>query len=357
MIHKALRHGSLVILAASGLAHAHNSDVAYSQNNLPSQHQVSGYLAKDHPILFNADLLIGRIQGSPTNYGQRYTDDGSDNITQETFDFPNGTHVGFRFGLGIGLRNDVNLSVQWTRISDNNHESRSFAAVGLARTFNVQMPYNVDDSAYVLSDAAKLTAFQDQKYQTVDLLVQTAAWMLNSNTRFQPFGGIRYLEYTRDLCSKLLNTNTDEFANATSHFRIRSTGVLIGTDIKYLFSKHFFFFSNFTFGIVGGYHKRDYSAESDLNAAVTSTWKFHERFRLSFDPMYELRFGFAFETLINKQWILSIRVSYELASLIQTSAQSINPFGSLSSAGPVFPLRTNDVVKTQLFLVGFTVGF
>jgi len=152
------------------------------------------------------------------------------------------------------------------------------------------------------------------------------------------------------------------FEETSIHFKICATGVLMGTDIKYIFSKHFFFFSNLTAGILGGYHKRNFNlALVDDSGNTTEILKRNERFNLSFDPMFELRLGFAFETLINNQWILSIRVAYELASIIQTSAKAINPNRPLTSTGiltgPTFPLRTNDVIKTQFFLVGFTVGF
>ncbi|NGX31483.1 MAG: hypothetical protein K940chlam8_00853 [Chlamydiae bacterium] len=349
MIQKILKNVALIASAASSLAYA-QSDIAYSQNNLPSQHMGKGYVWDNYPILFNADLLIGQIQGSPTNYGQR--SGFLQNRIGDTFDFPNGTYVGFRFGLGIGLRNDVNVSIQWTRISGDKHEDRSFAQSTTTITTLLQF------GSLPTNEAVKLTARQDQKYQTLDLLAQTAAWMLNSNIRFQPFGGIRYLEYTRDLDSKMIETAQDDtFSETNSHFRIRSTGVLIGTDLKYIFSNHFFFFSNLTAGILSGYHKRSYNQKIVAAGQVTFSGKRQERYRLSFDPMYELRLGFAFETLINKQWLLSIHIAYELASMIQTSAAAINPYGSLTIMSPAFPLRTNDVVKTQFFLVGFTVGF
>jgi hypothetical protein len=361
MILKTLRKFSLVIIfAASGLAHAKSkSDIAYSQNNPPLQSKVKGYISKDHPILVNADLLIGLVQGSPTNYAQRVEVVG-DETTINTYKFNDRVRAGFRVGLGVGLNNVANLSAQWTRITNNEAETREFAAGASTQTINVQMPAFVGAVGTTVSNSAsKIASFQKQKYQTADVLVQTASWMMNSNFRFQPFGGFRYLEYTRKLSSRVTNLSDDRFASAESNFRIRATGVLVGTDLKYLFAKDWHFFSNLTAAIVGGYHRRNYQAITSLDeeAENPSIYRFREKYSLSFDPMLEFRLGLAWETKINDQWMLSLRISYELASLIHTGAAAINPPGTLGTAAPVFPLRTNDVIKTQMFLIGFTVGF
>ena len=57
MIQKMLKNVALIASAASSLAYA-QGDVAYSQNNLPSQHTGKGYVWDNYPILFNADLDV-----------------------------------------------------------------------------------------------------------------------------------------------------------------------------------------------------------------------------------------------------------------------------------------------------------
>ncbi|NGX31485.1 MAG: hypothetical protein K940chlam8_00855 [Chlamydiae bacterium] len=346
----------LVSIAYLGFA----NQTTYSQNNPPSQHKTDPYLAKDHPILFNASLLVGEIMGSPTNYLHVFKQpNGTADSSVDTFDFPNQISAGFRFGLGVSLNNVGNLSVQWTWFQMSDSDKKTFSSF-LNQYIQVPLfPIGTSDNATgVSNDSATAFAYQKMRYQTLDLLFQTAAWMLSSNIRFQPFGGIRLLDFKRQMCAKVQRNTDGHFGNVSTHFKLRGTGVLLGTDIKYIFSKYFFFFSNVMVGILGGYETRDYNAFSDLDTTA-ATWKFHERFNMSFDPMYEVRVGLAFESLINKQWLLSIYVAYELASLIHTSAKSIEPSGSLdfNTFKPAFPIRTNDVIKTQFGVLGAMVAF
>ena len=346
-----IRAALLMAVATPGFVLGLGNELAYTQNNPPSQHAASGYLAKDHPILINADLLIGRIIGQPTNAFLKTISNGETKHT--TFDFDNEYRGGFRVGLGFGLRNDFNLSAQWTRMSNGNSESYQFTDANQGIT-DLQLPSGFNNITTFKGN--KVDAFSRQKlrYQTVDLILQTAAWMLDSNLRFQPFGGVRYLYFRRHLITKLQDkadpaqkTSTDAF------FRIRATGVFLGTDVKYIIAKHFHFYSNVLLAILSGSHTHHYSGQSSLIAGIQSEID-DEHFQISMSPQIELRFGFAWEHVFNNQWILSLRIGYELASLIQTSAPAITPGPTIADAGL---LRTNDVVKTQFVVVGFTLGF
>ncbi|NGX31486.1 MAG: hypothetical protein K940chlam8_00856 [Chlamydiae bacterium] len=349
----------LTSIACFGFA----NQITYSQNNPPSQHKTDPYLAKDHPILLNANLLVGEIIGTPTNYLQVSKDDGANNITIDTFDFPKQISAGFRFGLGVNLNNVGNLSVQWTWFQMSDNDKKTFGSFAGQVVQVPLFPQGTErEESSVLNNGATTFAYQKMRYQTLDLLFQTAAWMLSSNIRFQPFGGVRFFYFKRQMCAKVLDNTNGRYGNVSSHFKLRGSGVLFGTDIKYIFSKYFFFFSNVMVGILGGYETRDLCAFTNLDPqTLPKSWKFHERFNMSFDPMYEVRLGLAFESLINNQWLLSIYVAYELASLIHTSAKSIEPSGSLDAnvvnPEPAFPIRTNDVVKTQFGVLGAMVAF
>ncbi|NGX31488.1 MAG: hypothetical protein K940chlam8_00858 [Chlamydiae bacterium] len=346
-----IRAALLMTVATPGFVLGLGNELAYTQNNPPSQHTASGYLAKDHPILINADLLIGRIIGQPTNAFLKTISNGETKHT--TFDFDNEYRGGFRVGLGFGLRNDFNLSAQWTRMSNGNSEFYQFADANQTIT-DLQLPSGFQNTS--IKDH-KIDAFSRQKlrYQTVDLILQTAAWMLDSNLRFQPFGGVRYLYFRRHLTTKLedkVDIGNDTSTN--SFFRIRAIGVFLGTDVKYIIAKHFHFYSNVLLAILNGSQTRHYSGQSDITGAVIQSEINDEHFQISMNPQIELRFGFAWEHVFNNQWILSLRVGYELASLIHASAPAITPGPTVTDAGP---LRTNDVVKTQFIVVGFTLGF
>ncbi|NGX31487.1 MAG: hypothetical protein K940chlam8_00857 [Chlamydiae bacterium] len=353
----------LTSIACFGFA----NQTTYSQNNLPSQHKVKGYVVKNHPILFNANLLIGQISASPVNYLQTihtppfFAPNLFFDFTKTAF--PEKIDVGFRFGLGIGLDNHVNVSAQWTWFYTKDWAEKRFTAPTGGNLF-IQipiMPFDTPaDGASFENKNAIAKAHQALRYQTLDFLAQTASWMLSSNIRFQPFGGIRLFYFKRDLVATLIDVDENTSATINNHFKLRGSGVLIGTDIKYLFSKRFFFFSNVMAGILGGYETRDLSANTNLTGDPLEvyTFTFHERFHLSFDSMYEVRLGFAFETPIRKQGLLSFYLAYEFSSMVHTQAKAIVPVAPVSTFDEInTPIRTNDVIKTQFGVLGATIAF
>ena len=348
----------LVSIAYLGFA----NQTTYSQNNPPSQHKTDPYLAKDHPILFNASLLVGEIMGSPTNYLHVFKQPkGTTDSSIDTFDFPNQISAGFRFGLGVSLNNVGNLSVQWTWFQMSDNDKKTF---GSFTNQYIQVPLfpvgTADNVSGVFNDSVTAFAYQKMRYQTLDFLFQTAAWMLSSNIRFQPFGGIRLLDFKRDLVATLIDVDQNASATINNHFKLQGSGVLIGTDIKYLFSKRFFFFSNIMAGILGGYETCDLNANTNLTGDPLDvyTFTFHERFHLSFDPMYEVRLGFALEIPLYKQGLLSFYLAYEFSSMIHTQAKAIVPVAPVSTFDEInTPVRTNDVIKTQFGVLGATIAF
>jgi hypothetical protein len=332
-------------------AYAEEMELVYSQNNPPSQSTAHCYIAKDYPILINADLLTGYVFGQPTNAFLQTIATGLE-TSYRTFNFDSDLQAGFRAGFGFGLKNDFNLSSQYTRHSS--HKIKQFSLSNANQVITVlELPVGAFSSLPSGHDAT-LTLRRDVRYQTLDLLLQTAAWMLNSNLRFQPFGGLRYFHFTNKMETFTQDT-TDEsrFASTRNSIRIRSTGVLIGTDIKYMIAKHFHFYSNALVAILAGHQKRDYVGNTNLTLEGLS-FDEHERFPISMNPQVELRFGFAWEHVFSNQLLLSMRVGYELSSLIQTSAVAISPAPTIISQGP---LRSNNVIKTQLIVVGTTLGF
>jgi hypothetical protein len=333
------------------------SEVAYSHNNPPSQNKVSGYLLKNCPILINANLLIGRVQGTPANYAQFVQTPNMANpdiaTVINTYDFKNGIDVGFRAGLGIGCKNIINLSLQYTYFRNKASEGRDFVAASTVTLFNTQMTSHVG----LVDVPIRIESFQKQHYQTVDLLIQTATWSPTSCTRLQPFGGVRWLSYKRQLSSTVLNnSDASSFVNTTSNYKVNGTGVLLGTDIKWVFSTNFYFYSNLTAGILAGLHKTTY-ANLNTTGSTDVSIKHNEKYPLSFDPLLEMRFGFAYERIMRNCWLLSLYIAYEMSSFLHTSSLPINPAGALTLSAPVSPLRTNTLIKTQLGIIGIGFAF
>ena len=318
--------------------------IAYSQNNLPRQSQTKSTLSSDHPILVNVDLLWGRVTGQPAIA----SGSGVTGENQEFFDFQNKAKIGFRIGVGVGLRNRFNISLQYTWMQSGDNETRSLSSItsGTNRLYTLDFPIgnNNSETGLSTSDAATVKTDQNLKYQTFDLLVQTAAWMMASYLRFQPFGGLRYMNYKRDFCSSI--TVGDEVGRTDTRLKIHATGVLIGTDIKYIVNKYIHFFSNLTVGILAGNQSlRDSHSQSIAASPDSNTTK--NRIELNFCPLIELRFGIAWEHMFGDDVLLSLRLAYELASFLHNAALPFT-FGAPGS---------ETTVKTQAGVFGVTVAF
>ena len=329
--------------------------LAYTQNNPPSQHHFDANIKYNTPIMVNADLLLGYVISSqiPAYWYQKGTPGQTKEPEESYIHFNNKEKLGFRCGIGIGVQNRFNLSLQWMYLTGGNESPRQ--TFRLADSVNGYLMQNLQ-----LLNPAPINRGTDIDVKTdqflrlhhVDFVVQTAAWKAAEHVRFQPFGGVRYLGFKRS-CNTEFFLPSDEHQFAFAVLKLHATGVFFGTDVKYLLSKHFHFFSSGLVAILAGHQSRD-SKMSDTVAPNNVNTTIDEHFEIGLWPQYELHFGFAFDYAF-RAWLLSLRVGYELSSFLQAQITDSN------RASPVppnqQPLRVVDVIKHKAFIFGFTLGF
>ena len=273
---------SYTLLTFSLLSSLSFGDVfAYSQNNPPKQHCLKDNKIKEYLFLINADFILSKIIPTPVNAfsisqsavkqikdSPVFKDRGFEQPTyteqtNPTYAFRNKEKIGYRFGMGVSLKNLYNLSVQYTHLRSGNHHTFELPVANLS-TIPLNDLQNIYQFQTEPGDTFIFVPYSKQKMreQTLDLLLQTAHWM-QTRLRFQPLAGIRLQSFRRDLITnsnliKRISSQTKKFQNLNSKgkFRIKQMGAFLGCDVKYIFSRRFFLYSNFTTGLLAGRHQR-----------------------------------------------------------------------------------------------------
>jgi hypothetical protein len=336
---------------------AFSQQLSYSQNNPPKQHQFDANIQYNVPILMNADLLIGQVNSSqiPALLEQTGNPAVTDSSVKEVVvHFLNKEKIGMRLGIGIGIKNCFNLSVQWTYLRGGNSTQKTFGATdptaGLIIT-NLQI-LNTNYGNTVRGNSAEYKTDQNLYFNIGDLLVQTAAINAFQKIRFQPFGGLRYLSFKRSINDALFDLGADTFALAYARIRMHAIGALLGTDIKYIFSNYFHFFGSALYALLAGHQSLFATNQSNMGpSSIAQT--FDEKFEIALNGQYEFRFGIGFDYAF-KRALIALRLAYELSSFLQEESNLVQTTISASSRQL---LRTVDVVKHRAFVVGLTVGF
>ncbi|NGX31647.1 MAG: hypothetical protein K940chlam8_01023 [Chlamydiae bacterium] len=387
---------------------------SYSQNNPPLQHCIQDK-ADTSCFLVNGDFVLSKITATPTNAFYRKTA-SINGFSHRTYDFHDKEKVGFRVGVGAGIHNRFNFSLQYTHFRGGNHHTFEFSEPAAADINNFKDLQNLHQFQnpgvdYTIEPYSK----QKLRLQMADLLLQTAHWM-NTKLRFQPFGGIRYQYFRRQLVThtylfeKIGPSQKKNLQNLFSKvtFRIQQLGVLAGTDVRYVFTRRFFLFSNLTVGLFSGTHKRKYLArwqefdttisyQDDIEKLDIRIRELHndkmangndekklkdiekkleveeralnklkedkvknerllfrnENVLTHFQPLVQLQFGLGFNDVINDWFLISFRIAYEVSSQFDPNARAINP----QPMGTPDPLRFNDSIQTSALIIGFTFGF
>ena len=244
--------------------------------------------------------------------------------------------------------NEFNLSLQWTYLHSGSRFKR-ILQTGTGDQDKITLA-GLAVSGDNISVDSRLR--MNNRLQFLDLLVQTAKWMLSYKLRLQPFGGLRYFYFKSDKLGKIQNVDVGNFVEITFGEKIHATGALIGLDMKYLLSQWVHFFSNIHTGILAGQQRVNSSIQAgqpgQTGIVITNDGKFH--FALS--PFIAFQFGIASEFILWEGSLASIRLFYEMFSIM---TNNFTPKTTLFLAS--LSLVKSRLIKTQYGGIGFTIVF
>jgi len=300
-------------------------DVTITQNNPPHQNEVK----RKHPVIFVGDLLWGRVDipkatavnldfsGLPV-----WSKPGFPIVTENWLYFnngdssrliENGSKLGFYAGIGVGVNSIFNLSLNWQYLHSSGHDKTNF-------TFAQNDTFSLLGFAYANVGADILNVAANDSFrnllQLVEMLVQTSHWM-TSKLIIQPFAGVRYLyQRARQTAQVLLPSPITEGSDfvANERFTWERMGIILGTDLKFLITRHFFFFatilSQLTYDIA-----KVTTKEIKIDNVLSSSLRFDSS-SLDLVHSWGRKFGFAWENVFGDDWLLSLRIFMELQESI-----------------------------------------
>ncbi|NGX31245.1 MAG: hypothetical protein K940chlam8_00610 [Chlamydiae bacterium] len=281
-----------------GLSVLFANEIVYTQNNPPGQHKVPS----KHAFLFNADLLVGKIQIDNIKYAEMSVDFGN---TKEVHNYylKNTPRIGFLAGIGCALNEYLNISIQCRYL----HSGKIDAHTTPTNFTNL----TVNPGAFVLNflapDPVQFSSRTKVRLLMADFLVQTSYWMMGK-LRFQPLAGFRLQRKKFDY---FLNAKSATQSYKESTFNKENRiGILIGTDIQFIINQYFYFFTTLLTQIttstnnvsrftVDDSTKPEILQQSSRDVAINNlhTW--------------EYRFGLGWQHLFHR-WLFSLRLFYEL---------------------------------------------
>ncbi|NGX31241.1 MAG: hypothetical protein K940chlam8_00606 [Chlamydiae bacterium] len=339
-----MKKAIFALLTLGTFLNAQASILAYTQNNPKTQ----GELKRVHNVLFNADILLARIEipslflsgenfgnGVPITYAMQsgqVTGGGAPQVAGypnilDIWSLKNDHKFGFGAGLGISVSRNVNVSIQYKYLRSGTNDgpykttqdAKVAIAIGNADIDQVYFGTAREDSTQKEFDRSiEIKNNFRTRMHILDLVVQATRWM-TGRISIQPFAGARYVyeKANSDTNAKDLIA-LDLSYEANRRYTRSALGVIFGTDIKYMINQYFHFFSSITGQVLGDFSEKiqahiksnlstnageeypgngtiDYTLyEPTMNVTIRNSWGY--------------KFGFAFENAFKDNWLLSVRI-------------------------------------------------
>ena len=284
-------------LLVFGLSALFANEIVYTQNNPPLQHKVPS----KHAFLFNADLLVGKIQIRNERYARIQINQSGQQETIQSYYLKNTPRIGFLAGIGCALNEYLNLSIQCRYLHSGKVDAHTtptnftFLSIGSTAFLSPTPP-------------VKFSARTKVRLLIADFLVQTSYWMMGK-LRFQPLAGFRLQRKKYDY---FLNAaNSTKSYTYTSSEKENRVGILIGTDIQFIINQYLYFFTTLLTQITTSTNDFSYWTETTIDTSTTVTTGSNRNPEINNRHTWEYRFGLGWQHLFN-HWLLSLRLFYEL---------------------------------------------